>query len=272
MLLQSDLMPVTLKHAFVTRRLSQKAPPGRGENHSNFRIDSIEETSGWWLKLRDWLFSSKHTCFVHKQVHSGTVRVVDPDNPEGMQEERGGFRYRVLGEGDGIIKPFSRKPGFLAITTADCLPCIAYDPKTGAMGVVHAGWRGLAADIPGNAVRTFKSELGIPAEDLYWAIGPSIDMDNYEVGNEVIARLETSGYAESDWRTGEGAEPGWVRGHRRDHYLVNLRALCRARLMSLGVPEEQIDTCQLSTFGNPNLFYSYRRDGEVKGLQATVIG
>ncbi len=271
MILQSDLLPVTLKHAFTTRRLTTKKNPGSSEC-ANFRIDSIDETSSWWLKLRDFLFTPKHTCFVHNQVHSGTVRVIDPDNPEGELLEKDGFKFRILGEGDGIIKPFSRKPAFLAVTTADCLPCIAWDPESGATGVVHAGWRGLAADIPGNAIKTFQSELNIPPHRLLWAVGPSIDVKNYEVGTEVIAALETAGYAESDWKHDMSIKPGWTRATRRDHYLVNLSALFTLRLLHSGVPREQIDVCKLSTFENSNLFYSYRRDGDTKGLQATVIG
>lgn len=272
MILQSDLLPVSLKHAFTTRRPSQKSFPGREENNPNFRIDSIEQTAKWWVKLRDWLFTPKHTCYIHRQVHSGTVRVINPDQPEGDEQVVDGFSFRIPGEGDAIIRRFSRKPAFIAVTTADCLPCIAYDPESKIVGVLHAGWRGLAADIPGNMLRTFKSELDISPRSLFWAIGPSIDAANYEVGNEVIAALETAGYAEIDWQYSEDIPPGWTVSRRKDHYMVNLASLINMRLVSLGVPPSQIDTCNLSTYDNPNLFFSYRRDGEVKGLQATVIG
>jgi len=274
MILESDLFPVTLKHAFATRRLSQSSPgqqPVAKDDRPNFRIDSIEDTSKWWVKLRDRLFTPDHVGCVNNQVHSGTVRGLDPENPGGELIEAGGFRIRVLGDGDGIIKPFCREQIFLSITTADCLPCLAWDPVTGSTAAVHSGWRGLAADIHGNAVRTFESKFGAQAKDLHWAIGPSIDQNNYEVGMEVIASLETAGFAESDWEPGD-SKPGWKRSRRRDHYLVSLSTLAAMRLRSLGVPAEQIDICTLSTFDNPNLFFSYRRDGEVKGLQAAVIG
>ncbi len=272
MILETDLFPVTLKHAFTTRRLSSKPAPGDKPDSPNFRIDSIRETSKWWVSLRDSLFSTEHLCLAHTQIHSGDVRVVDPDNLDDDPDDIDGFKIQILGEGDAILKPFSRRHVFLAITTADCLPCLAWDPNTGATGVIHAGWRGLAADIPANAVRAFQSKLNVRPADLHWAIGPSIDAANYEVGMEVIAALETAGYADSDWRGNDGLAPGWTRARRRDHFLLNLASLARMRLTALGVPDSNIDICSLSTFGNPNLFFSYRRDGEIKGLQAAVIG
>jgi len=272
MILESDLLTVKVKHAFATRRLAPKTESYSPDDGPDFRIDSIAETSRWWVMLRDSLFSPRHLCLVHNQVHGGTVRVVDPDEQGHEESEIGGFRFVMLGDGDAILKPFGRRPVFLAITTADCLPCLVYDPVSGAVGVVHAGWRGLAADIPANVVRAFESQLGVRAADLRWAIGPSIDMGNYEVGMEVIAALETAGYAESDWLHRGDSPPGWTRSRRRDHYMLSLAALIRMRLVSLGIPDGQIDICSLSTYGNPNLFFSCRRDGEIRGLQAAVIG
>ena len=38
------------------------------------------------------------------------------------------------------------------------------------------------------------------------------------------------------------------------------------------IPDENIDICDLSTYDNDDLFYSYRRDKGILGLQASVIG
>jgi len=269
MVLQTDLFPVTLKHAFTTRRLVKPDPSGE---RPNFRFDSIDSTSKWWIKLRDWLFTPKHTCNCHTQVHGGLVRTLDPDSKAGEIREVDGFKFTLLGEGDGIIKPFSRSKSFIAITTADCVPMLGYHPESKTVAVVHAGWRGLAADIPGNAISTIVKNLGISPSEMLWALGPYIDVKNYEVGREVVASLESAGFAESDWRETQFPDKGWIRSKNRDHYIVNLGYLAKLRLESMGVPPENIDICKLSTYGNPNLFYSYRRDGGVEGLQAAIIG
>jgi YfiH family protein len=270
--LQTDLFPLSLAHGFATKKPASRKPGGTQGEDADFRIDSLPSTARWWIRLRNTFFTPDHLCIINLQVHGGKVRVVSPDNLEGEELEAEGFKYRVPGDGDAIVKPFTRKPMFLAITTADCLPCLVYDRESHSVGVVHAGWRGLAADIPASAIRAFKKDLGSKVKDLLWAVGPSIDVDNYQVGPEVIGALEAAGYAESDWESSRGVAPGWVRERRGDRYRLNLAACLKIRLLNQGISEDRMDICALSTFGNPNLFYSYRRDGGIRGLNATFIG
>ncbi|MFH1676384.1 MAG: polyphenol oxidase family protein, partial [bacterium] len=245
MILESDLFPKTIHHAFTTRRLAQSKPGSKSGGEANFRLDSLEETSKWWESVRNALFTPDHLCIVNHQVHSGKVILYDSDSNTGSDFQKDGFKLKILGEADAIVKPFTRKPIFLGITTADCLPCLVYDQKTGAAAVVHAGWRGLAADIPANTISGFVKTHKSKPSDLLWAIGPSIDPDHYEVGHEVIAALETAGYSDEDWILQTDIVPGWVHARRADKYLLNLSVLLKMRLINLGVPESQIDISNL---------------------------
>ena len=271
MVLRTDLFPLNVPHAFTTRRTSDKKPKPGAPGPADFRIDSLPGTALWWKKLRDSVFSPDHIYYTHTQVHGDLVRLIDFENQPGEERVEDGFKFRVLGEGDGIVRPFTRRKAFIGITTADCLPCLTYDRNSGAVGAIHAGWRGLAADIPAKAVIAFKKSFNSQPKDLLWAIGPSIDKDNYEVGPEVIAALETAGYSDSDWKMMNESNPAWTTG-RGDRYMLSLSTCVHIRLKKLGVPENQIDICQLSTFNNKVNFYSYRRDGRIDGLQASVIG
>ena len=85
---------------------------------------------------------------------------------------------------DAIV---SNTPGVLAgVKTADCVPILLGDPKTGAFAAVHAGWRGTLTTIVQIAVRRLVSEFGVRTENLRVAIGAAAGPCCYEVGQDVI--------------------------------------------------------------------------------------
>ena len=77
----------------------------------------------------------------------------------------------------------------LVIRTADCLPIFFLDPSRRAVGLAHAGWRGLAAGLPLRLVAAFRHQYHSRPQELRVAIGPSIRSCCYEVGQEFTARF-----------------------------------------------------------------------------------
>ena len=127
------------------------------------------------------------------------------------------------------------------VLTADCLPIALIAP--GAVAMVHAGWRGLAAGVLEEGVEAVR-ELGGEAE-LRAAIGPGAGGCCYEVGAEVHAAFG---------RPAERAE-------------IDLKALARERLLAAGVAEvHDVGLCTMCS--DPALFFSHRRDGGITGRQA----
>jgi hypothetical protein len=146
-----------------------------------------------------------------------------------------------LAEGDALI---TRQPGlWLAVRTADCYPVILADPVRRALAVVHAGWRGAAAEVVARALALLESRYGSRAADLVVAVGPGIGGCCYEVGPEIAAQL-------SRWTGPDSA------GRRLD-----LAAVLVRQLIERGVPESGIEVAGLCTFCRPGEFHSYRRDG-----------
>ncbi len=135
------------------------------------------------------------------------------------------------------------EPGLpMLALSADCLPiAVATTVGPPLLAVIHAGWRGLAAGV----IEAGVSELaGAPTAGI---IGPAVGPCCYEVGPEVSARFDsdlTSGRSLNLWEAAE-------------------RALRRA-----GV--ERVDRLDLCTRCNPGLFFSYRRDGAIHGLQGVI--
>lgn len=149
-----------------------------------------------------------------RQVH-GTRVVVDAEGIE---------------EADGQV---TTVPGVAAmVLVADCLPVALAGAER--VGMVHAGWRGLAAGV---------LERGVEATGaVAAAIGPGIGPCCYEVGDDVRAVFGTS-------------EP-----------TLDLKAIARARLEAAGVRD--IHDCGLCTSCDAERFFSHRRDRGVTGRQA----
>jgi hypothetical protein len=123
------------------------------------------------------------------------------------------------------------------VLTADCLPVALAGPE--AVGMVHAGWRGLAAGVLEAAV----AALGDGPVSA--AIGPGIGPCCYEVGDDVRAVFGDLG---PPTRT------------------LDLKAIARERLRAAGVAEVQ--DCGLCTACDAERFFSHRRDHGVTGRQA----
>ena len=145
----------------------------------------------------------------------------------------------------------------LAILTADCAPVVIADQDGRALGVAHAGWRGLAAGVVEATVQQLR--LRVPAARGWRAwVGPCIGVDRFEVGEDVReAFLDTGGQAERYFRA--GVAPG--------KWQADLAGLVRHRLETLGI--HHIETCGLCTFDHSDLFYSYRRS-PLTGRMATL--
>lgn len=103
--------------------------------------------------------------------------------------------------------------GAAAVTIADCVPVFLAHPS-GAVGMVHAGWRGVAGGILPEALRLFAAH-GLPVDELRVHLGPSICGRCYEVGVEVYEQL-------TGWQT-----------KRARH--VDLRALLAEQAKQFGV-------------------------------------
>lgn len=146
--------------------------------------------------------------------------------------------------GDGLWTDESRVP--LLVLTADCMP-VALARTNGdrpAVAVLHVGRIGLLAGI---------LEAGVAAlgGTIAAAIGPAIGPCCYEVGDDVAGAYRT--------RFGSAA----FVGRHLDLPSTGERVLREAGVASV----ERFDSC---TACDPELFFSYRRDGKPRGGQGVI--
>ena len=103
-------------------------------------------------------------------------------------------------------------PGLtMAAFTADCTPILLHDPVTGAVGAVHAGWRGTVGDIAGNAVRAMAEHFGAKPENIRAAIGPNIGVCCFETHGDVPDAVRLCLNAGVDVKIVTGDTPGTAR-------------------------------------------------------------
>ena len=143
----------------------------------------------------------------------------------------------------------------LAVLTADCLPVVLADREARCVGIAHAGWRGLAAGV----LESLLQAMPVGAGSVTAWLGPAISAAAYEVGPEVKDAFET---ADGDAATACFAPPGgrvagWpISGSGAPQAHPGLRQITDAGRCTLGEPEH---------------FFSHRRDGAQTGRMATLV-
>ena len=184
------------------------------------------------------------------QVHGILLRRIGPEDAG-----KGVTRPRDFEGIDGLV---TNTAGICLLTVhADCVPLYFYDPEHRAIGLSHAGWRGTVDGIGERTIETMRCEFGSRPEKILCGIGPSIGPEAFEVGEEV-ARLFAERYGE---QTVDDRENRIV--FRKDipgKYRVNLWEANRRTLENAGASPENIVVAGLCTYGNAELFHSYRRD------------
>ncbi len=250
MLVSRALEDAGFVNGFSTRSGGVSPFPERSLNLAGYDDDSAEniaENRRRFLRA----VGVDHVLASCWQIHSDLVRVVrDIDDAADGD-------YKM----DAVV---SDAAGVLAgVKTADCVPILLGDPKTGAFAAVHAGWRGTVQAIVVKAVETIKSEYGTNPADIVAAIGPAAGCGNYEVGQEVIDSFsERFPYAADLFiRTREG------------HALIDLHRANAEQLKSVGVSPENISIAPYCTMERADLFFSYRvesKNGKTGRMMAVV--
>jgi polyphenol oxidase len=215
---------------FTTRRGGYSQGPYRSLNLGVFTDDD----PGAVAHNRDALradVAAPPLSFVH-QVHGGEVQRIAEAGRHPLP--------KLDGQATAIrgVAPVA--------LVADCLPVVV--AGAGAVAMLHAGWRGLAAGIIGEGVRAVR-ELGAEGP-LAAAIGPGAGACCYEAGDEVHEAFADVPAA-----------------HRGTH--VDLKAVACRRLEEAGV-EEVADIGICTICADPELLYSHRRDHGMTGRQAGV--
>lgn len=171
-----------------------------------------------------------------RQVHGTHVRWIAEPPTVGEQTTAAGAEEEADGQATAL-----NGVGALVLS-ADCLP-IALGTE-GAVAMLHAGWRGLAAGVLEQGIASLRAHCH--EGQITAVVGPGAGPCCYEVGPEVQRALGR--------RPGAGAR-------------VDLRAIARERLLAAGVLRvSDVEACTICD----ERFFSHRREGARAGRQGGV--
>jgi len=211
--------------AFTTRRASG--------SFGLMTDEPVRDVTARWAQLRRELRPGGRRLATATQCHGTTVLV----------HHSGWEGWLRSDDADGHVTV--ERGTALAVTVADCVPVFIAHPS-GAIALLHSGWRGTAAGIVARGIAALEHR-GFRAPELRLHTGPAICGDCYEVSADVFAQLT-------------GTDPGEPR-------TIDLRALIADQARACGVTH--ITTSASCTRCDNDCFYSHRA-GDV-GRQLGVM-
>lgn len=239
-------------HGFSTRTGGISKPPFDTLNLGTTRGDDHEAVMENFRRYCSAIGTNPDRNVPAVQVHGDVILQVTVENAGRMHQVRD---Y----EADGLVTNVRGVP--LSIFSADCGILLLFDPVTRCIGVCHSGWRGCALGIVEKTVQTLTKCYGADPANILAAIGPGIGPCCFETDGDVPDALQAA--------LGTVAEPYIDRCGTKYH--VDLPGLNALWLRRAGLPSDHIERCDLCTACHPSLFWSHRKMGEQRGLQAGMI-
>jgi len=237
-------------HAFTTRFGGVSDGIYESLNLAQKAGDDFERVAENYSRLCKALGIKTDSIVCSTQVHGTDIRIVKSSDCGKLLQDN-------PHKSDGLI---TQTPGIaLMVFTADCVPILLFDPIKNAAAAVHAGWRGTAANIAGEAVSKLKENFGCSPADIKAAIGPCISKCCFETDSDVPDALtDALGHSAADCYT-----------QNVNKYMVDLKNANAIFLKQAGLTDISIsDEC---TSCSSDKYWSHRKTKGKRGTQAALI-
>ncbi|MCL2221319.1 MAG: peptidoglycan editing factor PgeF [Oscillospiraceae bacterium] len=229
-------------HAFTTRHGGVSSGIYSTLNLAQKAGDEIENVKENYALICRAMGLDTRAIVCSNQVHGTHIRVA-------TIEDTGKLFKPNPHEADGLITDSPCVA--LMVFTADCVPILLHDPIRKVIGAVHAGWRGTASNIAGEAIRKMETVFECKCSDIRAAIGPCISKCCYETDSDVASALPdfSSKYGEK--------------------FMVDLKDANRRLLDKSGV--KNIEVSEECTSCKSDKYWSHRKTKGKRGTQAAII-
>jgi len=137
--------------------------------------EPVRDVMARWDRLRTELAPAGPRLATARQVHGDRV----------LLHGTGWEGWLRGGDADGHLA--LERGTAMAVSVADCVP-VFLAHASGAVALLHSGWRGTAARIVERAIELLEMR-GIPSAELLLHVGPAICGDCYEVSPDVYRQV-----------------------------------------------------------------------------------
>src|SRR5690606_13300610 len=135
----------------------------------------VSEVMSRWREFRAAMDGFPSQVMAH-QVHGNHI-FVHAESPG----------WTIMDGADGHAT--SNRGVLLMVTVADCVPVYLVAPDSGAVALLHAGWRGTAAGILERGLATLAAHAGATPGEVVMHAGVAISGQRYQVGGEVMDQV-----------------------------------------------------------------------------------
>jgi len=187
--------------------------------------------------------------------HGNVVHVLDDEYLRSTSDKNYEHPDAVITKNIGIP---------LFVSASDCGALALIDQGNLALGTAHSGWRGTCADVVGATIASMHSSFGTDPESLFVYIGPYADGNRYRIRRDVYDQLHGARNDVGEYLfTKDMLSRCILQGDDDDdeHWYFDNGKLLVARLITLGLREENILVSGHRTMSEPNLFRSHRTEG-----------
>ena len=239
---ESPLIEKGILHGFTTKKIEGSNP--------SFTADPDLIDSSALPAFSQSFDLQKYKFVLQKQVHKDDIKIIKKTDLEND--------ITIINDNDALM---TNEPGVCLLSlSADCLSLLLAHPETGSIANAHCGRRGTVLGLPNKLLFTFCSEYRIPPSEVIAIMGTSISVMCYEVGEDVLAELKSL----------NPASLGFLLNRNGQRYF-DLRGFILYQLTYSGMQSKNIFSQTKCSHCDSDLFYSFRRDGEVLGSMAGFI-
>lgn len=195
--------------------------------------------------LCDDMQAELNRCVFAKQTHSDhCVKVTNMDAGKGAFDYESGIE-----DCDALYT--REKNLMIGVFHADCVPVLLYDTYQELICAIHAGWQGTIKEVTAKTIQHLIDHENVDPRNLQVFIGPAICQNNFEVGEDVIEKVQGMSFDTTPFIY---YKPETKKAH------VDNKGLNLQQCLNKGVDFRNIALDKNCTSANQETFFSYRKD------------